>query len=1146
MGKLYKCSFYLLFITLLGIATAVSAQQKLADYNEQQENRNIALQTVPDQLLEMRISLNVEEMPVRQVLNRIQKKVGAQIVYTEDLMAGDLHVTLHAEKQKVFDILDQIGYQTGLKYWATGSFIIMRGSELPKQMETVSGQVTDAASGDPLPGVNVVVKGTTTGTSTDSEGGFELGVPSLQDTLVFSFIGYQTQEVPINGRTNIDVALQTQAVAGEELVVVGYGTQQEQDVTGSVESVTMEKVSEQVVTGGDELLAGQVSGVNVNQPAGIPGGGPTIEIRGIGAVGAGSQPLYVIDGFPISGSSSVVSNPLSNIPAEDIESITVLKDASATAIYGSRGANGVIMIETKKGTSGQMQVQISAYTGWQQVRQQEKPDLMNARQFAQFQKERISDQIRFQENREPTMDDIPEEYRNPEQYGEGTDWYDEVTRMAPMQNLRFNISGGSDNIQSYISGAFLTQEGVVLGTDYQRFSLRANVNATISDKLSAGINLAPTFSNRAQVAIGGAGRGEPGFGTALVASPLEPVYNEDGSFNEMIGNTGTFNYPNPVLESQDIKNDSRTFNGLLNGYVEYNLLDELRFKTSANVEFSDGQVETFHPSNVGNLFQPPPVIPSGSFIASSGLNWATENTLTYQDEFLGSHSIEALLGFSVQQDRTTGANINGQDFADDEIKTLNAASRLLGGTNKQDWSLVSYLARMNYDYQNKYLITATVRQDGSSRFGSDNRWGVFPSGALGWRISEEPFMEELSWISELKLRGSYGITGNYNIGNYTHLSQIGTSDYVLGNSRASGRILNQLGNPNLGWERTSEINFGLDLGLWEDRVTLHAEYYVRNTEDLLLNVEIPQSSGFSNVTENRGDVENRGLELSINSNNISQQKLSWSTDFNIAFNRNKVLELGRDNAPIFAGFGGGGLESNITKVGEPIGMFYGWVIEGIFQSEEEIANSPSYQGAVPGNLKMKDVNGDGVLSEPHDFAIIGNPYPDFTWGMTNSLQLNNFDLRVLLTGSYGGERYREDHHYYHNIDGVFNVSTDVQDRWKSPEEPGNGEVPGTVGLRNRQFFRHINTGAIEDNSHIWVKNVTLGYTLGEELMDGIMQSARVYVSVQNALLLTNYGGSNPEATNYNNASGDGNLAPGLDFVSYPLPRVTTLGIKLNL
>ncbi|WPP50057.1 SusC/RagA family TonB-linked outer membrane protein [Catalinimonas niigatensis] len=1020
-----------------------------------------------------------------------------------------------------------------------------KGEEEGVWLKTIRGSVTDAAGGDPLPGVNVLLKGTARGTVTNAEGKYHLEVGTKDSALVFSSVGYMTQEAAIGAQTILNIALPAGIQSLSEVVVVGYGTQRSEEVTGSVATINMQNVEDIPVAGLDQQLAGQVAGVQISTSNGIPGGGPQVQIRGVGAVGAGSQPLYVIDGFPLSSTSSERFNLMNDIPLEDIASVSILKDASATAIYGSRGANGVIIITTKRGQKEEPRIQMSAYSGLQAVTERGSPDLMNAREFAQFRKEAISDRIRYEEGREPDETDIPEVYRKPEQLGEGTNWFDEMTRIAPIQNIHLSVGGGGEKLSSYFSAGYFRQQGVVLATGYQRFSFRANIDAKLSERLKVGLNLAPTFSLRKRAVSGGLGRGEEGFGEGLVASPIPPVYHEDGSYNVMISSPGTFEYPNPVMVLKEVEDNTSRVRTLISTFAEYTILDHLTFKSTFNVDWQNEKQEYFHPSIVGYRFQTPPTVPTARYVSHTFLNWLNENTLTYQNKFGDGHTLNGLLGYTVQKQTLELGNFTGYDFPDDEVRTFNAAGRITGSTVEEEWALLSFLARVNYSFEDKYLFTATVRRDGSSRFGSNNRWGTFPSLAVGWRLSDEYFLKNTDWLSDLKLRVSYGLSGNFDIGNYTYFSQLTSSDYVFNENLAGGRIMSTLGNPNLGWEKTKEIDIGFDLGLLNNRIYLSADYYKRNTKDLLLHVEVPTSSGYGKVTENRGEVQNQGLELTLASRNLVGRALTWTSNFNIAFNKNKVLALGRNAAPILSGETGEKSPTHITVVGQPLAMFYGYVYDGIYQNEEEVRAGPAFAGVVPGNLRFKDIDGDGQITAVKDFDIIGNPYPDFIFGFTHLLTFRSFDLKIIMTGSVGGARIRAYNEYLNNIDGVFNVKREVMDRWRSPDDTGNGLVPTTNGSgRARVMFRDISSLWVEDNSHLNVKNITLGYALPNDIADGVFSNFKLYVSVQNALLFTNYKG-NPEVTNYGERAGGGALVPGLDYSPYPVPRIYILGVKLN-
>lgn len=1102
--------------------------------------------TVAETILAQKVSLNQKNATVAQLLVNIEQQTGYTFFYRKNDIELMKPLNVSLQNVSVETALNYIFKDQPCSFQIKDKLIVLQkrlvNNEpeqlLQQQEHTVSGTVTDS-SGMPIPSVSVLIKGSTKGTSTNTDGVYRIKVNTGQ-ALVFRAIGFQEKEMQVGEEARIDVVLDASFEGLEEVVVVGYGSQQRRDVTGSVAPISMENVRGQAISSPDQALTGQVSGVNVSTSNGTPGGGPRIQVRGIGAIGAGSEPLYVIDGFPIPSSSGQQSNPMSALNPQDIASMTVLKDASATAIYGSRGANGVIIITTKRGSSGKPNIQLSASTGLQEVPQTGRPDLMNGQEFAQWRKEAIMDKIRFEEGREPTLEDVPEIYRNPELIGKGTNWFDEVTRVAPMTDLNLSVSGGTEKIKTYISAGYFNQEGVMLNTGFDRFSLRTNVDANLSDRFKVGLNVSPSLTYT-RGGVRGQGRDE-GFD---IASPIPSVYNPDGSYNAYIQSPGTFGVPNPVMVLNETTNKASRIKVLMNTYAEYSILKNLRFKTTFNVDYEDGNSEYFRPSILGNQNAAPPSVPSGRYIQSKYLNWLNENTLNYDLSTDNAHSLTALVGFSVQSQKNQSADFTGNQFPDDDIETLNAAARITGGTDKSDWSLISYLARANYAYLDKYLVTATVRSDGSSRFGSNNRWGIFPSLALGWRISNENFLKDVPWLNELKVRASYGFTGNFNIGNYSYMSNIGTNDYVFNGTLASGRVMNTLGNPNLGWEKMRELNTGIDFVGFDNRLTFSVDYYHRNTQDLLLNVEIPESSGFSTVTENRGDVLNQGLELGINSVNIAKDHFSWSTNINVSFNRNKVLALGRSSDPIYSGTSSEGNPTNITKIGSPVGMLFGYVVEGIYQNEADLERYPSFPGAIPGNMRFKDVNGDGQITPVEDFDVIGNPYPDFTWGVTNTLKYKQFDFRVLVVGSVGAEMLRATNFYTGNIDGVFNVRKEIADRWRSPEQPGSGRVPTTNGTgRGRVMFRDTHSYSVEKTDYAWIRNITLGYTLPNGIgKNKFIQQVRLYGTVQNAFLFTGYSG-NPEGTNYNRED-TGALVPGIDYSNYPVPRIFTLGANLS-
>ena len=1095
------------------------------------------------------VNIRVRNTPVATVLYQLSQQSGYDFIYDASLLNNRAPISLDAENQPLKEVLEQCFTDQAVEFvFNEDKTVIIRlrksaavntGTPTAVGQEQVAGTVKDEA-GNPLEGVSVLVQGTSRGAATDASGRFQIEAKS-GETLVFRNVGYVSQEIVIGNQKTLDVVLAEETEDLQEVVVVGYGSQQKKDVTGSIAPVSMTNVRGQSIASLDQGLSGQVAGVNVSTSNGTPGGGPKIQVRGIGAIGAGSDPLYVIDGFPVPSTSGQQSNAMSALNPQDIESMTVLKDASATAIYGSRGANGVVMITTKRGSTGEPRIQVTMSSGLQQVPQKGRPDLMNGQEFAQFMKESTEDRIRFEEGREPTLADIPEIYRNPEAIGKGTDWYDAITRVAPMSDIGLSVSGGTEKIRTFVSAGYFNQGGALINTKFDRFSLRANMDANITNRLKVGVNLAPSMTFL-KGGVRGQGRDE-GF---EIANPIPAAYNADGSYNDYIQSPGTFGIPNPIMVLNQTTNKASRTKILMNAFGEFEIIKNLKFRSSFNVDFEDSDSEYFRPSTLGNQNAAPPSVPTGNYGNVKYLNWLNENTLTYDYNSTSGHSISGLVGYTVQSNKFYAARFDGQQFPDDDIESLNAAARVIvGNMDISDWALISYLARANYSYADKYLVTATVRSDGSSRFGPNNRWGTFPSFALGWRLSEENFLKNSSWIDELKLRASYGFTGNFNIGNYSYMSNIGTRDYVFNGTLGSGRVMTSLANPNLGWERMRELNLGVDFHFLNNRINLTADFYNRNTRDLLLNVEIPQSSGFGTVTENRGDVRNRGVELGILSHNIVSDNFDWSTNFNISFNRNKVLALGRSEDPIYSGQSSEGNPTNITRIGQPVGMIIGYVYEGIYQNEVDLANYPAFPGAVPGNMRFRDVNGDGEITPFQDFDVIGNPYPDFNWGMTNTLRYKAFDLRVMVVGAMGAEMLRATNFYTGNIDGVFNVNRNVKDRWRSPEQPGNGIVPTTTGTgRGRVMYRDTHSLWVEKTDYAWIKNITLGYNLPAALVENRwIEGLRVYGTVQNAFLFTGYSG-NPEGTNYNRPD-TGALVPGIDYSGYPVSRIYTLGVNVS-
>lgn len=1034
--------------------------------------------------------------------------------------------------------------KTGLENLSWMNVGLSINSDITPQQIHITGVVKDK-SGNTLAGVTVRVKGKDVGTVTDADGRFSLEAEPT-DVLEISFVGYETQDISIRNRTNIPITLLVSNRTLNEVLVVGYGTVNKKDLTGSVGTINMKPVQNMPITGANEALVGQIPGVQINATNGIPGGGPQVVVRNVGVIGADNSPLFVVDGFPLPDNngqgSRQMNNPLTSIPPEDIASITVLKDASATAIYGSRGANGVIIITTKSGESGKLKLGLDLYNGWQVIPNYEKPNMMNAEEFAEFQKDIIEDNNAVNGTNNP----IPAIYQNPSEYaGKGTNWYNAITREAPMQNVTLTMSGGIRDFTAFMSGGYLRQKGVVLGTDYNRVSLRVNVKGNIGRKWHVGFNVAPTYSFGNNEADGGLDRGDQ-YGTWEWTNPIPPIYNPDGSFNTMIGTVGTWSQPNPVMVLDQIVRKLTTTDIISSGFVSYDILPSLTFKSTINAELYNSDQNNFTPSTIGGANAPPPSIASGSYSYTKFINWANENSLTYQHLFTGGHSLTFVGDFSEQQEIYWSGGFTGTQYPDDAVPTLNAAALITGGTNLTAWGLVSYLGRMNYAYKDKYLVTAAVRRDGSSKFGENRRWGTFPSVALGWVITKEPWMKNrFSALSNLKLRASYGLVGNDEIGNFSYLNSMSVSNYILGNALSGGRTISSMGNQDLAWEKTGEVNLGIDIGLFQDRIQFSGDVYKAKTDNLVQSVQIPPSSGFSNITENIGSVQNKGIELSISSDNIVTPNFSWHTNVNLTIARNKVLALGPNQTYFYAGTSDEGHPSNIVEIGKPVGMFVGYKVLGLYRSQKDVDTSAHFPGAIPGNLKVEDVNHDGVITPVTDFTIIGNPYPKFQYGITSIMNYKSFGLNMVFAGSYGAQMYDAKLATIHNIDGIFPVLKDVIHRWRSESDPGNGWIPTTAGPSlGRVMFRDINSENILNASYFWCKNISLQYTLPERITKKIFSDVTVYGSIQNAFVLTRYPG-NPTGSNYRGMNGNSILTPGIDWNNYPTPRTFVIGVRVN-
>lgn len=1091
---------------------------------------------------EVYTTLEFNDVDVIEAFRKIEKATGFSFSYNiSDLK--QMRVKGNYKHQSLYDILLDFSSQLNLNFRQFNDVINVKSrkeeekqrvSGITKVSLRVQGTVTDQENGEGLPGVNIIEKGTSNGTVTDIEGNYSLNVSDTA-VLLFSSIGYVTQEIAIDGRSTINVALSTDVQSLEEVVVVGYGTQKKTDVTGAIASVSAEQIKDRPITNFTEALAGQMAGVQVQQIDGAPGGaGLSVRVRGIGSISAGSSPLYVVDGYPIEGDISMIS-------PNDIESIQVLKDASATAIYGSRGGNGVVMITTKKGEVGQPQFAFNTYVGLQQVAR--KVDMMDSEEYVQWFIDghnnawvQAGGNASDPNEARPSINyQIPEEYRTPENLP-NTNWQDEIFRTAPMQSYQLSVSGGTENMRYMISGNYVNQEGIVLNTGYSRYNLRSNVSSHVTDNLEIGLNLDASMDKANLVENGKYGPVQ----LSLVVPPTFPVYNADGSFSSPLNSPYTLHVgddPNPVEIATQIDNTENKYRTLGQVFAGYKIIDGLTFKVSLGGLLRESRAKYYRPSYVNRDSNKAPNQIEAESSTAHQTNWLWENTLTYNKVFDGKHAVNALLGYTQQKDYYEDNYIFATNFPYEGVRTLNNGQVTDGSSTESEYALVSYLARVNYAFDDKYLFTGTIRADGSSRFGSDNKWGVFPSLSLGWRISEEEFIKQSSIISDLKLRTSYGFTGNNLIPNYGSQGLLGVDQYVLGNSWVNAVYPSTLSNPELGWEMTRQLDVGVELGLLSNRIYVEADYYYRSTKDLLLSVPVPQITGYATQLQNIGKVQNQGVEFSATTRNLVND-FKWNTNFNISINRNKVLALGPDDNPIYAS------APNVTngfktEVGQPIANFYGYIFDGVYTSEAQIEAHAHLSTDVPGDPIIRDVNGDGELNAD-DRTIIGNNQPDFIYGFSNDFSYRNFDLRIQLTGSQGGEVFSMSSRFTKYFHGERNARADAVNRWRSPEQPGDGEY----FRANRNYLglqKEPSSYWVQDASFLRIRNVTLGYNLPESVLgSSFIQSSRFYLSVQNLYTFTDYFGFDPEVS----TSGDG-LTRGGDYTGYPTARTFTLGVNLR-
>lgn len=1030
-------------------------------------------------------------------------------------------------------------------FFASGNITALAQTDI-----TVTGVVKAADDGQPLPGATVMLKNGKDGTTTDFDGEYSIQVPGEDTVLVFSYQGYKTQEVTVTAQRTINIILQEDISELDEVVLIGYGSAKRKDLTGSIATIKSEDLEAVRATTADEFVQGRVSGLLLVQTSGQPGAATSVRIRGSSSINAGNEPLYVIDGFPVDNNSDNVSagvaegpslNALSTLSPNDIQSIDVLKDASATAIYGSRGANGVIIVTTKRGSSGKAQINYDTYLGLNTSIK--RLDLLNAGEFAFYVNEsRNNGQA------------LPRFYTDPFSSGEGTDWQDEILRTAITQSHDLSIKGGNNDIRYAVSLSYLDQEGVIIETDLQRYNFRVNLDFKATEKLSIENSLSLNRSdyNSARTDTqGGLGVSSAVTG-AYTMSPLLPVFDPQGNYtlgNFFVQDDGTFindvnnidefvpDFASPVAYQNLVESRGRITRVLENLAIKWNFAKNLTLKTSLGADINISEEYLFRPEKLdfGN---------SAAAFASQGKrtsnSFLVESTLNYVNTFKDKHRVNGLLGVSYQDFKIQGIGANALGLPTENFRADNLNLGINPGVSSTlvESRLLSYFGRANYIFDGKYIFTATARVDGSSKFGPGNKFGLFPSGAFAWNISEENFMQDSDVY--LKLRLGYGIIGNEAIPAYSAQSTFKPTYHAFNDNEVVGQLPSSPANDELKWERTEQFNLGLDMSFLNNRVGITADVYRKNTNDLLLNLQVPSQTGYLSTLLNVGSVRNEGVELAINTSNI-QGKFNWDTNLTVAYNKNKILDLaGLEDIPTGNSILGFSNWQLLVEGGE-IGAFYGYVSDGIVQLDDTPENTPLFGTDVltPGERKYKDLNGDGIIDADNDRTFIGNPIPEYTFGLNNTFTWNGFDLNVFLQGVYGNEIANFNRINLENLNGRGNVLKEAfANRWTS-NNPSNEFTRASNGVRTNRFADNY----IEDGSYLRLKSVTLGYSLPTKLLSGMnINKIRMYITGKNLLTWTDYSGVDPEVSwgGQNNA-----LSAGADFGGYPLSQTVLLGLNVN-
>lgn len=1141
-----------------------------------------ALDGLAQAVLNQRISISIKNKQVEDVLAEIETKVNAKFVFSPSLIQAGRKVNLSASNRPLGKVLNELLKPLNLRYRVSDNVIVisrdekLKGSGPTSALETpapddskvrettIKGKVSDE-KGAPLPGVSIVIKGTTKGTTTDTEGHFALQ-SDPGDVLAFSFVGYKSYEIAVDGKTEISIRLAPDPNLLKEVIVIAYGEQSKKTVTGAVAEIGGDAIGRQTVSTPGESLAALAPGVAVqSEQGGAPGSPPAIVIRGGTSLGTSTEPLYVVDGYPLQDAAQFnLINP------SDIDNISILKDAASTAIYGSRAANGVVIVTTKRGKAGKTSFTATAYTGIQRI--SKKMDVLRRDEYIDW-LARSSRQRSFNPLTGAISDPVlPAIFTDNPANLPDTDWQDAIYRDAVMQNVQVTASGGTEKARFNLSAAYLKQDGVLRGSGFDRFNVRFNLDANLTPKFKVGVSMAPSYgiqqrmqtggqSNNTQASANVGSRSIPNVTSlALLASPVIPIFTANGDYgtpqNQLIGaNETIFFNPNSFNPRQTVdlnQNSIKSYRLFANTFFEWSPLAGLRLKTSGGATVNIDNQSAYIPATMAsesargaNLSTP--VV--SSIFAREGhifsVDYLWENTLNYNKE-IGDHSFGVLGLFSIQkfQSRSLATSAKNATVTTDLLQNPLASPDLLGDLGYNQNAFLSYGGRFTYDFRKKYLLTAALRTDASSRFGPNNRYAVFPSLSLGWRVSEEPFWQPVQpVVNELKLRASIGQTGNANIGSFNYLNTITNNNYSFGGVRTFGYRQVGFPNPDLTWEKNQQTDLGLDAAFLQNRLTLAIDYYKRETTGMLLQQTLPTAIGYaSSIRSNIGGMVNRGLELALGTT-LNLGPVQWNISGNISGNRTKVLDLGGVDALPAVASAFGWNNSYQVIVGQPLGDMYGFQVQGVFKSQADLdtyAQTGTKADRI-GNWIIKDQNGDGLIDEK-DRVKIGKGVPDFIYGLTQNLTYKNFDLSLTLQGVQGRDIIQGNTRQFYSLGGGSNATREFYKNTWDPTEPNVETRWPRVGASGFNPGNQLTDRQLYDGSFLRVRNLTIGYTLPGSILNRLkLKSTRLYVTGQNLFTFTKYPGYDPEAS-INTGS---LITPGLDQSSYPGIRIFTGGLTIS-